>query len=242
MKRVLLAGLIAVAILVTGTAAHADTIVKGDEAHVLSLMNGTRANLGRQHLSAHDYLTGMAERQAQRMADRGDIYHNPNLSGEISSSGMDWRKVGENVGMGPNVDLIEDAFLKSPHHYDNIVDPSYNLAGVGAIKADDGTMYVVQVFANVISHAAPAPAPAAAAPTVAPKPATPAPAPAVAAAPKPVPATPRPRPVVQRTADPNAVIGGFVTPLDLSVTARHSGFTAVGSFFRHVGSTVASWV
>jgi len=227
-------------------AAHADTIVPGDESHVLSMVNATRANLGRGHLSPHDYLRGMAERQAQRMADRGDIYHNPNLGGEITSSGLDWRKVGENVGMGPNVDLIEDAFLKSPHHYENIIDPSYNIAGIGAIKGDDGRMYVVQVFANIIyKTAAPKPAAPSVAPAAAPAARAPAVAPA-AKAPAPVAAAPKPRPVARYTADPNAVTGGVVVPLALSSNGprapQNGAFGAVGSLLRHVSSTVASWV
>ena len=218
MKKFLALMVVAIVTVMAVPAAHADTIIGGDENHVLSLVNVTRAALGRQHLSPHDYLRGMAERQAQRMADRGDIYHNPNLGGEITSSGMDWRKVGENVGMGPNVDLIEDAFLKSPHHYENIIDPSYNIAGIGAIKGDDGRMYVVQVFANVVSQASAAKPPA---PSVAPQTAvaTPSTAPATkvsSQAPAPAaPAAPKPHPVVRATADPNAVTGGVLVPLTL---------------------------
>lgn len=245
MKKLITAAIVAITVLCTGSAAHADSIVPGDENLVLTLLNATRTALGRHAVSHNDYLMGMARRQAQRMADRGDIYHNPNLGGEIGASGMNWRKVGENVGMGPNVSLIEDAFLKSPHHYENIIDPAYNIAAIGAIKGDDGKMYVVQVFANVVSAAA-APAPAA---SVAPKPAAaaaPAAAPVTHAPVTAAPATPKPRPVVHRSADPNAVVGGFVTALDLSAPASHGAqngaFGAISTLLRHVGSAVASLV
>ena len=42
------------------------------------------------------------------------------------SEGMtqDWAKLGENVGTGPDVGSVMDAFIASPGHYANIVDPN----------------------------------------------------------------------------------------------------------------------
>jgi uncharacterized protein YkwD len=224
MRRVLTAAAaVFVALAIASPVARAGGFVPTDETKVQNLVNATRSAKGLGKLARNDHLVEMAREQAVRMADRGNIYHNPNLGPDIEASGLDWKKVGENVGMGPNVDLIEDAFLASPHHYENIVDPTYNAVGIGVVDGADGKRYVVQVFANVAA-AAPKPAPAApvAQPAVqqqAPQSAAPASAaPAAPAAPaevKPASKTPAPE---RPSADPNAVIGGVVTPLDLRVS------------------------
>ena len=122
--------------------------------------------------------------------------------------------MGENVGMGPNVDLIEDAFLKSPKHYENIIFPAYNSAGIGVVRVSPERVYVTQVFANIkgataqAKPAAPAPAPKVAAPQPAPAAAPSAPAPAPVA-PTPAPATPEPT-VAPPSVLPNAVVGGLI--------------------------------
>ncbi len=204
--------------------ASARSYVPSDEARVLSMVNQTRKDKGLKALMRHDQLVAMARGQSDRMEDRGNIYHNPQLGAEATRRGLDWERVGENVGMGPNVDLIEQAFLDSPHHYENIVHPSYNHVGIGVVKGDDGKMYVTQVFADL--KGAPAPAPVAAKPAPAaqpasqPQPAAAAPAstPAVAAAqaPRPAPVAAPPAPAAPKpSVDPNAVIGGFVEETEL---------------------------
>jgi cysteine-rich secretory family protein len=224
MRRVLTTAAAVLALFFVPQAVHAQSYVPGDETKVQTLLNATRGAKGLATLARNDQLVAMARGQATRMADRGSIFHNPNLGGEITERGLDWQKVGENVGMGPNVDLIEQAFLDSPHHYENIVDPQYDSVGIGVVNGDDGKRYVVQVFADLKAPAAAAPKPAAPASapasapvttqqtgvSVAPEHETPAPA-TPKASPPPAPAPP--------SADPNAVIGHAVTPLDLGSTA-----------------------
>jgi hypothetical protein len=183
------------------------------------MVNATRASKGLGTLAKSEILVGIARAQADKMAAKGNIFHNLKLGDQITASGLDWRKAGENVGMGPSVDLVEEAFLKSPHHYENIVDPTYTAVGIGVVDGADGRRYVVQVFANLRTAAAPAPAPTA-------KPATQTPQAPASTAPQAVPvqttthAASAPAPVVPApglTADPNAVIGGVIEPLDLGL-------------------------
>jgi len=195
---------------------NAGSYVTTDEARVLSLVNKTRTSKGLKPLARNDALTKMAREQSDRMVIKGNIYHNPSLGGDIAKSGLEWLRVGENVGMGPNVDLIEDAFLKSPKHYENIIYPDYNTAGIGVVRVSAIRVYVTQVFANVkggtsaSSKSKPAPAtPKVTAPLApAADPVAPPSAPA-AAAPAPAPATPQPT-VRPPSVLPNAVVGGLV--------------------------------
>jgi uncharacterized protein YkwD len=54
--------------------------------------------------------------------------------------------LGENVGSGPSVEAIQAAFMNSPGHRANILNPEFNWAGAGVAVAGNGTVYVVQVF------------------------------------------------------------------------------------------------
>jgi hypothetical protein len=205
--------------------ARAGGYVSTDETRVQNLLNATRTSKGLSQLKRNDSLVSIARRQADRMAAKGSIYHNPALGAEMTSTGLNWQKAGENVGMGPNVNLIEQAFLDSPHHYENIVDSKYDTIGIGVVDGADGRRYVVQVFADLnapAAAAASAPKPAApatvtaepqrqtAAAQVAPLSQTPTPAERPVAAP--VRTAPKPPSAV-----PNVVIGGVVEPLDLGL-------------------------
>ena len=105
----------------------------------------------------------VARRQAQRMSAAGFIYHNPNLGAEAGGAVPNWVRVGENVGVGPSVVSVQDAFLGSPAHHANI-DKSYNLIGLGAVASSNGSLYFTQNFAQNGGVAPPPPPPPAAAP------------------------------------------------------------------------------
>jgi uncharacterized protein YkwD len=205
--------------------AQAGGYLPSDETRVQNLLNATRTVKGLAKLARNDKLVGMARRQADRMAAKGSIYHNPSLGAEMTSSGLSWQKAGENVGMGPNVDLIEQAFLDSPHHYENIVDAKYDTVGIGVVDGADGRRYVVQVFADLSATPAPtAPKPAAPAPTTTAEPQAQTAAQVAPVSETPTPTTePSATPDIEKAAPkppsalPNVVIGGVVEPLDLGL-------------------------
>ncbi len=202
-----------------GATAHAQAYLATDESRNIQQVNGTRTSKGVKPLAFHAGLQAMARAQAVRMMQRGSIYHNPNLSKDITALGVNWKMVGENVGMGPDEDAIEGALLKSPHHYENIVRPNFNNIGVGIVKGADGQVYLVQVFAEIVPAAAPkvvaAPAPVRhSAPVVRPAAAAP-----VRVAPRPAPAASK-VPVIVRRPDPNALMGGRVVTAELPAPRR----------------------
>ena len=92
----------------------------GVEAQFVSRINGIRQSLGLQPLAVYGELQGVARGWADQMVANGGISHNPSLAGEVSAP---WRKLGENVGVGPDVASLMKAFVNSPAHYRNIVDP-----------------------------------------------------------------------------------------------------------------------
>jgi hypothetical protein len=175
--------------------AHAASGPAGMESEFVARINALRASKGLGALVVDAELTGIARHWAAQMAAAGDISHNPSFGSQVQAN---WVKLGENVGMGPSVPSLHDAFVRSPHHYVNLVDPAFTRIGVGVVIGRNGTIFTSHQFERLASDDAAAPAravsapsPARAARSAAPRAAAPSPAPAAAvpaptAAPKPV--------------------------------------------------------
>ena len=116
----------------------------GDGAGVaVALVNDSRAAYGLAGLETDAELQAVARRHADRMAERGAIYHSGDLGGRLSWGWWAW---GENVGHGSSVGRLHSAFISSGSHRANILDPSFNYVGVGVAFGADGTVYTAQVF------------------------------------------------------------------------------------------------
>jgi len=153
-----------------------------DEDYYVNKINEIRASRGLGTLAVDGQLTAVARSWSQHMAGDGTLEHNPNLASQVSG----WRTLGENVGTGPSDESIEAAFENSPHHFENMVDPSFTEIGVGVVQDSSGTYWVTEDFKQPSSSPRPAPAPRPAAPKpAAPRPA-PKPAPRPASAPAPL--------------------------------------------------------
>src|SRR5687768_13679638 len=127
LKLVALAGLMA-AILVIGEISQsvAESFLVAEENQMTDMVNDHRGAHGLRRLPQHAALQMVARRQAQRMAAAGYIYHNPDLQVQSAQAVPDWLRIGENVGVGPDVPSVEQAFLNSPLHHANI-DGQYNI-------------------------------------------------------------------------------------------------------------------
>jgi hypothetical protein len=139
--------------------AAASASTGSDEAAFVAKINQLRASKGLGQLQVDGQLTGIARNWASHMAAAGGISHNPNLANQVTEN---WTKLGENVGHGTDVDSLFQAFVNSPEHYRNLVDPAFNYVGVGVVRAADGTMYTSHEFmrlAGTAAVAAPAPRP-----------------------------------------------------------------------------------
>ncbi|MCL1602171.1 MAG: CAP domain-containing protein [Actinomycetia bacterium] len=130
--------LVALSVMVVGLAipAHA-----GPEGTLFSRINSSRSANGLAPLESYWDLTDDARAHSGRMMDRGSIYHNPSL-GSVTSV---WQALGENVGMGIDLNAMHDAFMNSPGHRANILG-NYNYVGVGVKTDASGVSWVTVVF------------------------------------------------------------------------------------------------
>lgn len=166
---------VVVAIVSLLGAASARAQVVDAEARFVERIDGARRAQGLPAFVVAADLRDVARRHAQRMAERGEPYHNPALTSEVQG----WDLVAENVGVGQDADGLHDAFMASQVHRDNILHRGLAEIGVGVVRSSDGRMWVVQVFRR------PTPAP-----TAAPAAAPPSPPAPPASAPPPAPAPP----------------------------------------------------
>ncbi len=125
-------------LLVPITAASA----AGEEGDFISRTNASRAASGLASLRVMADLTSVARGQSERMGREDRLYHNPNLTTEVSN----WQSVGENVGYGGSVGAIYDALYASPGHRANILNTVYTEIGIGTYLAPTGRLWVTQVF------------------------------------------------------------------------------------------------
>ena len=126
--------------LATPNVASADN--QADVTQFLALLNQVRSSVGVRALSVDPRLVSMAQGWSNQMAAAHGISHNPNLATQVPPG---WSVVGENVGMGGDVTAIHNAFVASPHHYENMVDGRYNAVGIAITRAD-GIIYVTVDF------------------------------------------------------------------------------------------------
>jgi len=179
-----------------GTSTPAAAASAGDEAAFVSKINALRQSKGLGSLTVSGELTSIGRSWSERMLANGAISHNPSFPSQVTAN---WLKLGENVGHGGSVDSLFQAFVNSPAHYKNLVDPEFTHVGVGVVVGPDGSLWTSHQFMRLAAAAAPtatrvasAPKPAAAPRPAAPKPAAAAQPAAAAAAPVAPPAPPAP--------------------------------------------------
>jgi hypothetical protein len=173
----------------------------GTESQFVTAINDLRASRGLRQLQVSGELTGVARAWTDHMVGNGGISHNPSIASQVSGS---WKKLGENVGVGYDVDGLMQAFIDSPSHLRNLVDPDWNWIGVGVSWGSDGRLYTTHNFMQRDGGGAPPPAPAPSPPpTTAPPTTAPPPPPTTTTTVPPPPPPPEPEPSQARV---NAVL------------------------------------
>ncbi len=92
-------------------------------------------------------LRELAEYHSHVMANRGYIFHVPYLEARLSDAGARFTWWGDNVGVGRPGKLHDlfVAFMASPAHRENILDPRFTRVGVGVVERD-GFAWVTTIF------------------------------------------------------------------------------------------------
>jgi len=123
------------------------------EKGVMAFANQERRKLGLQELRWSNALAEVARYHSCRMMALNFLDHVDPQFGELGqrlrAAGLDTTNVGENIFKAKGGDPARyavDIWMKSPHHRDNLVDPTYRWTGVGVAVAADGTYWFTQDF------------------------------------------------------------------------------------------------
>lgn len=136
----------------TSTPQTPSGVVSGDQAlinEVVRLVNVERNNRGLASLSTHSLLMKSAQAYSEDMSERGTMSHygSPtygDFPGVINYYNVPWRSVAENIGYGyRSAQSIVNAWMNSPGHRDNILNPNFTHIGVGV----SSNFYWTQHFA-----------------------------------------------------------------------------------------------
>lgn len=126
------------------------------ESAFVADINTLRATRGLRPLQVRPNLIRKSRNWAGTMAAARRIWHS-RISDGVTGN---WRKLGENVGMGPSEPALHAAFVASGSHFRNLVDPHFTYVGVGVVEAN-GLIFVAQTFmqASRRAHGRPVRAP-----------------------------------------------------------------------------------
>lgn len=125
--------------------------IKALENEVIRLVNSERAKKGLPALKANWQVSRVARYKSQDMIDRNYFSHTSPTYGSpfrmLESFGISFSAAGENIAMGLRTPSeVMRAWMESPGHRANILNPSYNEIGVGLAKSSRGVCYWTQMF------------------------------------------------------------------------------------------------
>lgn len=124
----------------------AAAVADGDfDAQFVAMLNDERSAAGLNRLVPYDDLVDDAVIHTAAMIKRGDIYH----SSDLTNFTTGWQSIGENVGYGPNVTKLHNAFMTSPTHRANIMG-DYDRVGVASEVDPNGRIYVTVLFMKTL--------------------------------------------------------------------------------------------
>lgn|SRR5690606_4369121 len=128
-------------------------------ARLLREINAARRRAGAPPLRTDPALTRAAQRYARELASRREIEHVSRTPGRrtfrqrIAAAGGRARVAGENLArLTAHPSTLHEravrAWMQSPGHRHNMLDPTYRRTGIGIWLGRDGIWYIVQEFAS----------------------------------------------------------------------------------------------
>lgn len=134
-------------LLVVGTAPErADARERtGRRVKMVNLTNDDRREHDRRALGFETRVSRYAKDHSQAMARKGYIFHSTEAQLQRALGDIDWSIGGENVGVGGSLESLEDAFMASKLHRQNILRKSFDHMAVGIVR-EDGALWITVIF------------------------------------------------------------------------------------------------
>jgi uncharacterized protein YkwD len=117
----------------------------GRRRMMLALTNHDRERADRAELDFAGRLSRYAKRHSEAMARRGAIFHSSEDEIRALMDGYEWSLAGGNVGVGTSLEGLQEAFMDSKLHRQNILRPVFEQAAIGIARVD-GHLWVTVIF------------------------------------------------------------------------------------------------
>ena len=117
----------------------------GVEQQMSDLTNQARAANRLPAYQQNMALYSKASAWSVHMAQTGGLSHSNLADGNPYA----WRRLGENVGYGPDVQTIHNALMNSAGHRANILDSGFQFFAIGIYTDGAGRLWVTQEFMQV---------------------------------------------------------------------------------------------
>ncbi|MCG0278705.1 MAG: CAP domain-containing protein [Thermanaeromonas sp.] len=121
------------------------------EQRVVELVNAERVKAGLKPLQVDLELSRVARLKAEDMRDKNYFSHDSPTYGSFAEMirrfGIPYRTAGENIAAGyRNPEAVVAAWMASPGHKSNILNPAFTALGVGYASGGSYGHYWVQLF------------------------------------------------------------------------------------------------
>jgi hypothetical protein len=127
--------------------------IQAEVWQLLQLANQARAGAGAGPLQWDAPLAAAARQHCLRMAAEGALSHQfadePEVSARTQQAGARFSLIEENVAVAPNPAAIHDAWMHSPHHRANLLNPDVDRVGI-AVVAGRGGIYAVADYERAV--------------------------------------------------------------------------------------------
>jgi uncharacterized protein YkwD len=121
------------------------------EKQLFDLMNQERTKQGSPLLEVDPRLTQAARKHTELMVRNHSLDHQigdePPMAARFSNENLPSDQQAENISVAPNAAANHESMMHSPYHRANIMNPDYNVVGVGAVQCG-GALWVTQDFAH----------------------------------------------------------------------------------------------
>jgi Cysteine-rich secretory protein family len=132
-----------------GLSAHPQDSISPAGQALLRSANQERVARGIPPLRWSASLADAALLHALRMARQNTLSHQlpgePGLGARATQAGVRFSSLAENVAEGPNLEAIQEAWMKSPPHRANLLDPQLDEVGI-AVAVRGGVLFAVEDF------------------------------------------------------------------------------------------------
>jgi uncharacterized protein YkwD len=111
------------------------------DSRFAAVTNAARRAAGVPALRLDPELSRVADLHSYWMDRKDQLFHSNRLGWKVTN----WSTLGENVGVGTSIASLQQAFMNSPTHRQNVLDGGYRHVGV-SVRPDNGRLWVTVVF------------------------------------------------------------------------------------------------